>query len=248
MPNRHPFIRIPLVCLSLLLIGALACSLPQPTPEGADTDQLATDVAATLTASATQPSIPPSTPTATETPLPSTPSPTALPPSSTPTHTPPPDGVSLNCDGTFQRVRILDEGLSGKTISVDNWDGSAWINVWNASSGDPNLRQLTEQAGYYEFGGCQKLVIVPMRHSGPHIWLELGIHVWNGSGLSQVYFNEGNYGEWTKIGDVIRFREATTLGGSPLGPCEWTTLEHEWDGATFAQTGSDIEVVPGCMP
>lgn len=174
-------------------------------------------------------------------------SPTEAPPAATPTA--PPGGVSLNCDGTYQRVRITDQGASGKTISVDNWDGSGWANVWNLSSGDPNLRQLTDDAGYYQFGDCQKLVVVPFRSSGPQLWLELSVHVWNGAGMSQVYFNEGYYGEWSKIGDAIRFREASKLGtvnNGPLGPCEYMTLDYTWNGTDFVQTGSSIETVPNC--
>ncbi len=166
----------------------------------------------------------------------------------TPTATPPAGGVSLNCDGTYQRVRITDNGIAGKTISVDNWSGGAWVNAWNMASGDPNQRQLMPEAGTYEFGGCQMLVVVPMRSSGPQLWYELGIYAWNGVGLSQVYFNEGYYGEWSKVGDVITFREASKLGGSPLGACEWMTLEHEWDGTDFVQIGSVLEPVPGCTP
>ncbi len=167
----------------------------------------------------------------------------------TPTATPPPDGISLNCDGTYQRLRIVDQGINGKTISVDSWDGASWVNVWNMASGDPNLKQLMDEAGHYEFLGCQKLVIVPFRHSNPQVFYELGVHVWNGAGLSQVYYNEGHYGEWEKLDDRIRFREASKLGtvnNGPLGPCEWVTLEHTWDGVDFIQTGSAVEVIPNC--
>jgi hypothetical protein len=151
--------------------------------------------------------------------------PASISPPATPTATPPPDGISLNCDGT------------------------AWVNVWNMSSGDPNLKQLMDEAGYYEFLGCQNLVIVPFRHSNPQVFYELGVHVWNGAGLTQVYYNEGHYGEWEKIGDRIRFREASKLGtvnNGPLGSCEWVTLEHTWDGVDFIQTGSAVDVIPNC--
>jgi hypothetical protein len=175
--------------------------------------------------------------------------PDAITPAATPTVTPPPDGISLNCDGTYQRVRIVDSGAAGKTISVDSFDGAAWVNAWNMASGDPNLKQLMDEAGWYEFLNCQKLVIVPFRHSNPQVFFELGVHVWNGAGLSQVYYNEGYYGEWEKLDDRIRFREASKLGtvnNGPLGPCEWVTLEHTWDGVDFMQTGSAVDVIPNC--
>ena len=235
-----------LLVLCLTIAALLACSFPTATPDGVNGDQETAGPMGILTVSATPSIDETELPATTITPS-STPDPTATT-APTDTATPPPGGVSLNCDGTYQRVRITDHGVAGKTISVDNWSAGTWVNVWNAASGDPNLRQLMPEAGTYEFGDCQKLVIVPMRSSGPHLWYELGIHAWNGVGLSQVYFNEGYYGEWTKTGDVITFREANTLGGSPLGPCEWMTLEHEWDGAGFVQIGSLLEPVPGCTP
>lgn len=241
-----------LLSLSLLVSASLACNLGQQAePESS----VETQVAGTLTALPSEtPAVDTPTPTAqaTEpaTEPPATDQPTQ-PPAATATDTPPPNGVSLNCDGTYQRVRILDQGAAGKTISVDNWDGNGWVNVWSVSSGDPNLKQLTDDAGWYQFGGCQKLVIVPFRHSNPQLWFELAIYAWNGAGMSSVYAREGYYGEWEKLGDLIRFRYASLLGyvnNGPLGPCEWTTFEHTWNGAAFAQTGSLVEPVANCQP
>lgn len=210
-------------------------------------------MAGTLTALASLPVTPtaaaPSSTPAAPTPEPTAPPLATLPPP--PSATPPPNGISLNCDETYQRVRIIDQGAAGKTISVDKWNGAQWLNVWNLASGDPMQRQLTEDAGYYQFGECRKLVVVPFQHSNPQLWFELGVFAWNGDGLLQVYFNEGYYGEWERIGDLIRFREASLLGwvdGGPLGPCEWLTLEHTWNGTTFTQTGSLVEPVPNCTP
>lgn len=109
-----------------------------------------------------------------------------LAPPPTATNTPPPNGVSLNCDGTFQRVRIIDQGASGKTISVDDWDGANWVNAWSVSSGDPMLKQLTDDAGRYQFGDCEVLVVVPFQHSNPQLWFELGIYAWNGAAFTQT--------------------------------------------------------------
>ncbi len=243
--------------LSVLLFAALACNFSELPDQEASAE---TQVAGTLTA------LPSDTAEvvqaqATDTPEPELQAqPTATPQPSateqqlaqpTATNTAPPNGVSLNCDGSYQRVRIVDQGASGKTISVDNWDGNGWVNVWSVSSGDPMLKQLTDDAGWYQFGDCEKLVIVPFQHSNPQLYFELAIYQWNGATMSSAYAREGYYGEWEKIADLIRFRYASKLGyvnNGPLGPCEWITFEHTWDGAAFNQTGSLIEPVANCAP
>jgi mycoredoxin len=117
------------------------------------------------------------------------------------------------------------------------------------------IRQIEEQAGYYPFGDCQQLVIVPIRYSGSGAVLELGIHEWNGAGLSQVYFNDGVHGTWSKAGDNIIFEESLYLYGEPnCCPCNRQTLQHTWDGEAFVQTGSAITPTysgtppPMCVP
>lgn len=240
--------------LAVLAAAALACGLPERLARSnADPGVVKTSVAGTLTAAAglhpaATPQIlsqPQASPTGNPTPEPI---PTPVPP---PSATPPPNGISLNCDDTYQRVRIVDEGASGKTVAVDKWNGVQWLNVWSLASGDPMLRQLTDEAGYYQFGECRKLVLVPFQHSNPQLWFELGVFAWNGTGMLQVYFNEGYYGEWERVGDLIRFREASLLGwvnGGPLGACEWLTLEHTWNGTGFTQSGSLVEPVANCTP
>ncbi len=242
------------LALWIAAAGLLAgCNLPLPTV-APEPEALETAVAGTLTAEAGEqepPSETPQPPTETQSPS-ASPSATTAPSATlgpTATNTAPPEGVSLNCDGTYQRVRIVDQGASGKTVFVDNWVGNSWVNVWSLAGGDPMLKQILEEAGWYQFSGCQKLVIVPMRNSDPRVTIELTIHVWNGNGMSQVYTNTGWFGEWSKIGDIIRMREASKLGsinGSPLTACEWVTLEHTWNGNAFVQSGSLIEPVANC--
>jgi hypothetical protein len=232
-----------LVTLALIAAG-LACALPTETD-----DVVATNVAATSSVSTDEAT---HTPSATATPPPAEPTATPTPPtptqpadtptnSVTPTDAPPPGGVSLNCDGTYQRLRISDAGASGKTVSVDNWDGSSWINVWNYPGGDAMIKQIEAEAGYYTFLGCQKLVIVPERYTGSGALLGLKIYVWNGAGMSTVYTHEGVHGTWSKLGDMILFEESLYLYGEPnCCPCNRQGLEHTWDGAAFTQTGSEI--------
>ena len=165
-----------------------------------------------------------------------------MPPgASGPTPTAPAGGVSLNCDGTYQRLRITDGGAAGKTASVDNWDSSSWVNVWNWAGGDPMVRQITNEAGLYSFGGCQQLVVVPMVYGGSGAVLEMTVHVWNGSGLTEVYLHEGTHGTWSHSGANLTFEESVYLYGEPnCCPCNRQYLQHTWDGSAFVQTGSAV--------
>lgn len=253
-PSRT--IKPALLAVFTLTSAALACNLPDLPGQEPSAE---TQVAGTLTA---LPSVTAEQALASATPEPELqtpssatvePSPTGqqLAPQPTATHTPPPNGVSLNCDGTYQRVRIVDQGASGKTILVDNWDGNGWVNAWSVSSGDPMLKQLTDDAGWYQFGDCEKLVIVAFQHSNPQLYFELAIYQWNGATMTSAYAREGYYGEWEKVADLIRFRYASKLGyvnNGPLGPCEWITFEHTWNGTAFSQTGSLVEPVANCDP
>jgi hypothetical protein len=182
--------------------------------------------------------------------LPETPEPIDdLAPAPSPSPVPPRGGLSLNCDGTYQRLRIVDNGPNGKTVYVDDWQGGAWVNVWSKTPQDPFLQQMLDEVGWYQFGGCQKLVIVPIRNGDPRVTVDLTIHAWNGATMTQVYSNSGWYGTWSKIGDIIRTREASKLGtinNGPLVACEWLTLEYTWDGSSFNQTGSSVEIVEDC--
>jgi hypothetical protein len=159
----------------------------------------------------------------------------------TPTNTPPPDGSSLNCDGTYQRVDIIDEGIDGKTIFVENWNGSEWVEVWSLEGGDPMLQQIEDEAGLYNFGECQKLVIVPIRFSGSGAVLDLSVHKWTGVEMEQVYAHDGVHGDWSKLGNTITFHESVYLfNESNCCPCNTQYLEHTWDGTNFEQSGSLI--------
>jgi hypothetical protein len=220
-----------LLALAASLLAALACeSTPTPSME----DIVATSVAATFAA---QPSEPTSIPTLPE----PTAIPTQAPTTPPPAPTPPPDGVSMNCDGTYQRLRIVDGGASGKTAYLDSWAGGAWVNVWSLAGGDPMVRQIENVAGLYGFDGCQQLLVIPLRYSGSGAILELHVYVWNGSGLSEVYAHDGVHGDWQKSGATIAFTESLYLFGEPnCCPCNQQILQHTWNGAAFIQTSSQI--------
>lgn len=153
----------------------------------------------------------------------------------------PPGGVSLNCDDTYQRVRLTDAGVAGRTLWVDSWDGAGWVNVWSVAGGDPNVRQIEEEAGGYQFLGCPTLVVLPIRYSGSGAYLELSVEQWNGVGLSEVYQHEGTHGVWSKAGATIQFDESLYLHNEPTCcPCNHQTLRHTWNGVAFVELAATI--------
>ncbi len=216
--------------LVTLIIASLACTLPE-LPEGAD--EVATSVAEALTEISNSLT---ATALAIETPAPDTPSPTA-----TFTPTPPPGGVSMNCDGTYQKLTIVDGGPVGKTATLSNWNGSAWIDVWSVSGGDPMMQQIEAEAGLYPFGPCRQFIVIPLRYSGSGAVLDLTVYEWTGAAVSQVYYRQGVHGVWSKDGDSIVFEESLYLYGEPnCCPCNRQTTRHTWDGTSFVQTDQVI--------
>ncbi len=177
-------------------------------------------------------------PTLTPTPT-VTPSPTVT---ITPSPTVPPDGVSLNCDGTYQRLNILDGGLGGVTLSIDNLVNGSWNPVWAINSGDPNQKQFEEETGLYPFGDCQQLLIVPVRFSGSGALLQLVIYAWNGSTMELVYDQNGTHGSWEQLDESIRFERSVYLYGEPnCCPCNTEILFHRWDEDEFVDDGISLE-------
>jgi hypothetical protein len=242
---------------TVLLLSTFACNmsnvLSQDGTVGVETRVASTleVFAATLTQQALSGTLPPLSPTDVPTTL-ASPTVTAQP---SPTFTPPPEGISLNCDGTYQRVRVVDGGATGKTLFVENWDGSTWVEVWRIEGGDPMNQQIEDEAGTYLFGECQYLVIVPIRYSGSGAVLELHIYTWDGAGMVEVYSHDGVHGDWHKLGDMITFEESIYLYDEPnCCPCNRQYLEHTWDGIAFNQTGSLISPTyegtppPECQP
>jgi len=234
--------RIIFISFMTLLMVSMACNLEDIT--GDDTVELETAVAATLEAiTASQTDEPgnatdiPQPPV--ETQFPTThPTVTAMP---SPTNTPPPEGLSLNCDGTYQRVRVVDGGAAGKTVFVDNWNGATWVEVWRVEGGDPMSQQIEDTAGYYLFGECTYLVIVPILYGGSGAVIELTIYAWDGVGMIDVYRHDGVHADWEKLGNMITFEESLYLFDEPnCCPCNRQYLEHTWDGTAFQQTGSLI--------
>lgn len=237
-----PRSRIIFLSIVILIIVSMACNLEDITRD--DSVSIETAVAATLDAINANLTSEPGNATDLPQPPEGTPYPTQHPTITampSPTHTPPPDGISLNCDGTYQRVRVVDGGAAGKTVFVDNWNGSDWVEVWRVEGGDPMNQQIEDSAGPYLFGECTYLVIVPILYGGSGAVVELTIYAWDGVGMVEVYRHDGVHGDWQKLGDMITFEESIYLYDEPnCCPCNRQYLEHTWDGVAFQQTGSLI--------
>jgi len=210
------------IAMGMLITASLACTIPE-LPEGAD--EIATGVAAVLTEISQS-----GTATAIAGGI-------GSPPTATQTPTPPPGGVSMNCDGTYQKLTIVDGGAVGKTATLASWDGSTWIDVWSVSGGDPMMQQIEAEAGLYPFGACRQLIVIPLRYSGSGVLLDLTIYEWTGAAVSQVYFRQGVHGNWSQDGDSIVFEESLYLyGEANCCPCNRQETRHTWDGSAFLQT------------
>jgi serine/threonine protein kinase len=160
-------------------------------------------------------------------------------PSLTPTPTPPEDGFSMNCDGTFQRLRINDAGSLGKTVNLDNWTSSGWVSVFTLSSGDPMDRQFDDSTGLYKFGSCQRLLVIPTNIGGR--FMQLAIYAWNGSGLTQVFYNEGTYATWTLESEGFVFDQAMYLYSEPTCcPCYRQSSSYIWNGNDFTEGATSL--------
>ncbi len=227
-----------------LILATLACTVSRPPLERAP---LATAVAATLTAQPTSSAIPPTAPPSL------TPEPTPAP-TATAVPSPPPDAVSLNCDGTYQRLRLLDGGAAGRSLRLDRWEGG-WHEVWSLEGGDPMIRQLASEAGLYAFGGCRQLIVAPLRYAGSGAVLELHVLAWTGGKVVEVYQNDGIGGDWRRDGDRLVFEKSLYLYNEPnCCPCNRQVTVHRWNGSAFLEEETEIRPTysgtppPICQP
>lgn len=222
---------------SALLLMAWACR-GTPTNEP-DPDLVATSVAETLTSlPPTATAIPALDPSATASPAEPTLSAT---PTTSATPTPPVDGISLNCDGTYQRVRGVDLGPSGRALALDQWNGSGWSEAWSFEAGDPMIRQMQPEAGAYAFGGCRRLLMVPLIYTGSGAVLELHVFGWTGTEAIELFQGDGIHGTWRIEGDKIIIEESLYLFDEPICcPCNRQVESHRWNGTAFVESSSEI--------
>lgn len=234
--SKSGYARLLLIACSLILLS-LACSIGQPSePSSA---AIASQVAATLNAIEAEATMPPS-----PTDQPATSDTTATEqqvPTTSPSPEPPPDGVSLNCDGTYQRVRVINRAEAGQSVIIDQWTEAGWQQEWEYDGGDPVIRQITERAGVINLAACQQLVAVPLLYTGSGAVIELHVFQWTGDDAVEVYSNNGTHGDWQVIDDRIRFERSLYLYDEPnCCPCNREIVEHQWNGGAFIEVETEI--------
>ena len=103
-------------------------------------------------------------------------------------------------------------------------------------------RQFMEEAGFYDFGGCEKLVAIPIQYTGSGAILELALFKWTGSGLDQVFYNNGDSGSWSIDNDKIIFEKSVFLHGEAhCCPCYRQIETQRWNGNEFTDPLSAME-------
>ncbi len=158
------------------------------------------------------------------------------------TPAPPPGGVSMNCDGTYQRFRLEDKGSAGQAVYLEYWEGTKWITSWTYETGDPMTRHIEpEGLGFNDFGECRKLLILPVRYSGSGGNLELMVYAWNGTTLVAVLqVTDATQGTWSKQDQSVTVEYAVYLYGEPnCCPCNRQKDRYNWNGNVFVAVGSE---------
>jgi hypothetical protein len=147
----------------------------------------------------------------------------------------------MNCDDTYQRLRVEDRGIQGQALYLDYWEGTKWISSWTYEITDPN-EQFFEMdgLGFNDFGECRKLLIVPIRHSGSGAYLDLNVYAWNGTTLISIFVvGNGTQGSWYKQDDTITVEYSVYLYDEPnCCPCNRQLDRYEWNGESFVNVES----------
>lgn len=166
-----------------------------------------------------------------------------LPP--TPTPKPPPDGVSMNCDGTYQRYRLKDAGPGlSPTLILDLWKNEQWVETWSYAPPDPEFHTIdVSSVGFYEFRPCQTLLVIPVRSQGTGAYLDLYVYYWTGSTVEPTFTLTGmTKGAWRQQESNLFVDYAVYLFGEPEAmPCNIVTDQYVWNNGIFGFSSSEMK-------
>lgn len=221
--NRKQFVPPIMLASTALLVLGLACSLgPLQSTPSVDAE---TQVPATTSAQTAAPTQPAETD----------------PRSDQGTPTAPAGGVSLNCDGTYQRVRV-ETIQEGRALFIDQRQGGEWRQSWSYDVGDDQEAQLGERAGAHSFGGCERLIVIPVDYQGTGGFFQIRVFRWTSDGPEVVFARDGIPGDWTREGDSLIIRRTVYLHDEPLCcPCNYRVTTHRWNGTDFVQEEEQLE-------
>ncbi|HLF09260.1 MAG TPA: hypothetical protein VI789_07935 [Dehalococcoidia bacterium] len=176
-----------------------------------------------------------------------TPTPPPPAPSPTATATPlPADAVDLNCDGSYERlITATDTSVPRPTppvisITVEPLDRPAGgLTVYSTERADIAVLESPQARA---FGGCEQLIVVPVRLSGSGSILQLLVFRWNGSATAKVLEETAAHGRWSASGARLTLTGAVYLFNEPnCCPCNLLDRTYAWDDQRFGLANEAIK-------
>jgi eukaryotic-like serine/threonine-protein kinase len=165
-----------------------------------------------------------------------------LQPTATPK--PPPDGLSMNCDDTYQRFRLKDGGEGvGTIVVVDLWENETWVERWSFSSNDPEFHTIDiATTGFYTFLPCQTLLVIPVKAAGTGGYLDVNVFYWTGNTIDLTFsVTSLAKGAWYQVDNRMFAEYAVYYFGEPeAAPCNRGTDGYIWNNGLFAFDSSFV--------
>jgi eukaryotic-like serine/threonine-protein kinase len=163
----------------------------------------------------------------------------------TATPRPPPDGVSMNCDGSYQRYRLKETGSgAGPILVLDLWRNEQWSETWTYSPDDLDFHTIDiATAGFYEFRPCQTLLVIPVRAQGTGSYLDLNIFYWTGNSVERTFtLTSMSKGGWNQQDTNLFVEYAVYLYGEPeAAPCNTVEEKYVWNNGVFGKSDSLVK-------
>jgi hypothetical protein len=169
----------------------------------------------------------------------STPVPTANGGGATPTPVPA-DAIDLNCDGRYERVVTTASGNNVTAVAIEAPYGSSQRHAVHST---PNAEvAVIENPRPLAFGGCEQLLVVPVRFSGSGSILQLMVFRWTGSEVSKVFDESAQGGRWASEGQRLLLTKPVYLYNEPnCCPCTFQERAYAWDGTRFNFVGETLK-------